>query len=101
MARIVGQIRLSWPRVRITLRADSGFSNDALMAWCEANRVDYVFGLARNVRLQAVLAQPLAEPERLCLASGTPARVFHQVRYRSLDTSWSECQSDGRGGYMP
>ena len=88
MARIVGQIRQSWPRVRITLRADSGFSNDALMAWCEANRVDYVFGLARNVRLQAVLAEPLAEAERLCLASGKPARVFHDFRYRTLD-SWS------------
>jgi hypothetical protein len=30
------------------LRAASGFANDELMAWCEANRVDYVFGLARN-----------------------------------------------------
>src|SRR5882672_668673 len=88
MARIVAQIRRSWPRVRITLRADSGFANDPLMAWCEANRVDYVFGLARNVRLQAVLAEPLAEAERLCLASGKPARVFHDFRYRTLD-SWS------------
>jgi len=88
IARIVAQIRHSWPRVRITLRADSGFSNDALMAWCEANRIDYVFGLARNVRLQAVLAEPLAEAKRLCLASGKPARVFHDFRYRTRD-SWS------------
>ena len=88
MARIVAQIRQSWPRVRITLRADSGFANDPLMAWCEENRVDYVFGLARNVRLEAVLAEPLAEAKRLCLASGKPARVFHDFRYRTRD-SWS------------
>ncbi len=88
MARIVAQIRQSWPRVRIILRADSGFSNDPLMAWCEANRVDYVFGLARNVRLEAVLAEPLAEAKRLCLASGKPARVFDDFRYRTRD-SWS------------
>ena len=88
MARIVAQIRQSWPRVRITLRADSGFANDPLMAWCEANRVDYVFGLARNVRLEAVLAEPLAEAKRLCLASGKPARVFRDFRYRTRD-SWS------------
>ena len=88
MARIIAQIRQSWPRVRITLRADSGFANDPLMAWCEANRVDYVFGLARNVRLEAVLAEPLAEAKRLCLASGKPARVFHDFRYRTRD-SWS------------
>jgi hypothetical protein len=88
MVRIVAQIRQSWPRVRITLRADSGFANDPLMAWCEANRVDYVFGLARNVRLEAVLAEPLAEAKRLCLASGKPARVFRDFRYRTRD-SWS------------
>jgi hypothetical protein len=88
MARIVAQIRQRWPRVRIILRADSGFANDALMGWCEANRVDYVFGLARNVRLEAELAEPLAEAKRLCLASGTPARVFRDFRYQTRD-SWS------------
>src|SRR6476659_2616935 len=44
--RIVGQIRARWPRVRVLLRADSGFAREMLMAWCEQNRVDYVFGLA-------------------------------------------------------
>ena len=44
MARIIGRIRARWPRVRVLLRADSGFCRDELMAWCEANRVDYVFG---------------------------------------------------------
>src|SRR5450631_1997811 len=54
-ARIVAQIRRRWPRVRILLRGDSGFCRDALMAWCEANQVDYVFGLARNERLEQAL----------------------------------------------
>src|SRR5271168_2241149 len=60
MTRIIGQIRQTWPRVRIILRADSGFANEELMAWCEANRVGYVFGLARNSRLEAALAAELA-----------------------------------------
>jgi hypothetical protein len=47
IARVVAQIRKRWPRVRILLRADSGFAREALMAWCEANRVDYLFGLAQ------------------------------------------------------
>jgi hypothetical protein len=50
IARIVTQIRKRWPRVRILLRADSGFAREGLMAWCEANRVDFLFGLARNER---------------------------------------------------
>jgi hypothetical protein len=49
--RIVGQIRARWPRVAIMLRADSGLARDELLGWCEANGVDYVFGLARNQRL--------------------------------------------------
>jgi hypothetical protein len=48
VARIVAQVRRRWPRIRILLRGDSGFSREALMAWCEANRVDFLFGLARN-----------------------------------------------------
>ncbi|ARM90644.1 IS1380 family insertion sequence transposase domain-containing protein (plasmid) [Rhizobium sp. CIAT894] len=45
--RTVGQIRSNWPRIRILLGADSGFFRETLMAWCEANKVDYLFGLAR------------------------------------------------------
>jgi len=91
MARMIAQIRRRWPKVRIILRADSGFSNDPLMAWCEANRVDYVFGLARNARLEAALAVQLAAAKRLCLTSGKPARVFRDFRYRTID-SWSRAR---------
>jgi Transposase DDE domain group 1 len=91
IARVIAQIRRKWPRVRIILRADSGFSNDALMGWCEANRVDYVLGLARNRRLEAALAEPLAEAKRLCLSSGEPARVFRDFSYRTID-SWSRAR---------
>ena len=59
VARIVAQIRRRWPRTRILLRGDSGFTRDALMAWCEANRVDYVFGLARNDRLEKAIVPEL------------------------------------------
>src|SRR5215216_6265701 len=47
IARIVAQICESWPIARIILRADSGFARDALMTWCEANSVDFIFGLAK------------------------------------------------------
>ena len=33
VARLVGQIRARWPRVRILLRADSGFAREGLMSW--------------------------------------------------------------------
>lgn len=64
VARIVEQIRLRWPEVRIILRGDSGFCVDELMTWCEQNRVDYVLGLARNKRLEALVADALAQAKR-------------------------------------
>jgi Transposase DDE domain group 1 len=88
LARVVGQIRARWPEVEIVLRADSGFARDALMSWCEANRVDYVFGLARNARLEPMIADELAAARAASLASGKPARRFKELRYRTLD-SWS------------
>ncbi len=57
MARIVARIRARWPAVEIVLRADSGFAREELMAWCEENGVDYVFGLARNVNGGGIMRQ--------------------------------------------
>src|SRR6202161_3250634 len=89
IVRIVRQIRTRWPPVRIVLRADSGFAREALMAWCEANRVDYVFGLARNERLEARVAEAMGEAERLSGAdAGRPARVFRDFEWTTKD-SWS------------
>ena len=88
VARIVGRIRARWPRVRILLRADSGFAREALMAWCEQNRVDFVFGLARNPRLVEELFLDLAWAEEEASSTGRPARRFRDFRWSTLD-SWS------------
>jgi hypothetical protein len=86
--RIVQQIRRRWARVKILLRADSGFARDALMSWCERNRVDYVFGLARNARLEAELKDELATVEALSRDTGQPARRFKEFWWTTHD-SWS------------
>ena len=88
VARIVAQIRARWPRVKIVLRADSGFARDELMAWCEAHGIDYVFGLARNERLVGAIADDLAAAKAEGLAQGGPARRFANLAWRTLD-SWS------------
>jgi hypothetical protein len=88
VARIVARIRERWPRVRILLRADSGFAREALMAWCETHRVDYVFGLARNSRLVDALAIDMAWAEDEHEKTGQAVRRFKDFRYATLD-SWS------------
>jgi hypothetical protein len=86
--RIIAQIRKHWPKVRIILRADSGFARDELMDWCEANDVDYVFGLARNRRLEREIAPALEEASLLSRASGQAARVFRDFIW-STKNSWT------------
>src|SRR3712207_3531810 len=58
------------------------------MAWCEASRVDFVFGLARNPRLVEEIATDLAWAEDDAARIGKPARRFRDFRWSTLD-SWS------------
>ena len=89
--RIVAQVRARWPEVRIILRADSGFAREALMTWCEAHRVDYVLGLARNSRLVGAIAAELAAARIEAEQTGKAARCFKDFRYRTHD-SWSRAR---------
>ena len=86
--RIVTHIRARWPRVRIWLRADAGFARDELMTWCEANRIDYVFGLARNDRLIKRIAPELREAKAACRERSRAERRFKDFTYRTRK-SWS------------
>jgi len=88
LARIVGRLRSRWPRVRILVRADSGFARESLMAWCEENDVDFVLGMARNERLAKEIEEHLAQAEAESRRTGKPARRFKDFHYRTRD-SWS------------
>ena len=86
--RIVRQLRERWPKVRIVLRADSGFAREELMAWCESNAVDYLFGLARNVRLVRHIGAELEEARAESSLTGWPARRFKDFLWTTRK-SWS------------
>jgi hypothetical protein len=88
VARVITRIRSRWPRARILLRADAGFAREALMRWCELNRVDYLFGLASNQRLVAAIATELQQAQQLSQATARPARRFKDLMWSTLD-SWS------------
>jgi Transposase DDE domain group 1 len=88
IARIVAQIRRRWPKTRILLRGDSGFAREELMAWCEANRMDYLFGLAGNRRLNEAVTAELIAATIDSIRTGKPARRFKDFTYATLDT-WS------------
>jgi hypothetical protein len=71
---IVRQIRAPWPKV--------------LIAWCEAHRVDYVLGLARDQRLHRKIAPALRQAKQEHVRTGKPALLFTEFFYRTRN-SWS------------
>ena len=88
LERIVRRLREAWPQVRITVRGDSGFCNDELMVWCEAEGIDYVLGLAKNDRLKRRIETEMEVVRQLRQASGKAVRQFQELRYRTRKT-WS------------
>jgi hypothetical protein len=101
IAGVVERIRGRWPKTRIKLRADSGFAREALMSWCEQNRVDYVFGLARTNRLVTHIATELAWAEDEAEREGRPARHFADFHW-TTQGSWSRRRRVvGKAEWMP
>jgi hypothetical protein len=86
--RIVAQVRRQWPKTEILIRADSGFCREPIMAWCEANEVDYLFGLAKNRRLTAEIEAELEAAREKFQETGEAARVYKDFAYQTL-TSWT------------
>jgi hypothetical protein len=84
--RIVTQIRVAWPATKIILRGDSGFCRNQLMSWCEANGVDFVFGLARNQKLRKIIGAQMHAATQEWNQTGRPARVFSEFSYQTKKT---------------
>jgi len=81
--RIVAQIRRAWPEVKIILRGDSGFCRNELMSWCEANRVHFIFGMARNQRLRRIIGAQMQAATQQWNQTDKPARLFTEFDYRT------------------
>jgi hypothetical protein len=101
LERIVAQVRARWPEVEIWIRGDSGFARDAILAWCEANRVGYVLGLARNPRLQAERAAEMEQVREEQGERGGAVRRYKDFRYRTRETWSRERRVIGKAERLP
>src|SRR6266699_1350628 len=91
LRRLVLQIRARWPKVRIVIRADSGFAREQIMRFCEDNRVDYLLGLAKNERLKAEIEKEMEEAKAQHQQTGRAARRFQEFVYQTRE-SWSRAR---------
>lgn len=67
LRRPIRTIRRRWPATRITTRGDGHYGRPEVMAWCETNCVDYLFGLPCHALLRG-LVEPTADDLRVHLA---------------------------------
>ena len=86
LALLVKALRQRWPKVKITVRADSGFCRWKMLRWCERAGVNYIVGLAKNERLHALSAKLQKRAERKYQRSGEKVRLFTQFKYKAQ--SW-------------
>ena len=98
--RIVAQIRGAWPGVRIVVRGDSGFCRNNIMAWCEANGIDYVLGFAKNERLKAILAEEMQQAQQRYEETKEASRVFKDFRYQTRESWTRERRVVGKAEYL-
>jgi hypothetical protein len=87
LRHVIGRIRARWPAVEIVVRGDSHYGRPEAMAWCERNRIGYIFGLAGNpVLLRQV--SPLAEDAALGRLAGEGDKVRRYDDFRYAAKSW-------------
>src|SRR5262249_50666388 len=99
--RIVKRLRERWPEVEIWFRGDSDFSREEIMTWCEqTERVEYIFGQARNQRLEKLLQAETAEAKKKFETTGRAARVFGDFQYQTLERWSRERRGVGKGGQL-
>ena len=91
LQRIIPQIRAVWPAVRLLVRGDSGFCREELMAWCEAENVEYLLGLAKNDRLKAEISKEMQAAKAQYQETGHAARLFKEFVYQTR-TSWNRAR---------
>jgi Transposase DDE domain group 1 len=89
LKHVIARIRRHWPRIAILVRGDSHYGRPEAMAWCEANGISYIFGLAGNDVL-AGLARPVADA--LCVRraeeGASARRIWAKLRYGAK--SWNK-----------
>jgi hypothetical protein len=87
LRRLVRRIRTHWPDTRLTIRGDSHYGRHEVMAWCEANGLDYIFGLPGNDVLDR-LVDPIADDVRVRRAEAQAPVVRRYTETRYGAKSW-------------
>jgi hypothetical protein len=89
LERVIERVRSAFPKARILVRLDGGFSGPELLNYLEDEaRVDYIIGMAENKVLKRRARRLMGRVRRLSKRRGQTANVFGETRYAAK--SWKE-----------
>src|SRR5258707_15288360 len=81
------RLKRHWRKTRIVWRGDSHYGRVEAMEWAENNDADYIFGLAGNSALDALVAEAADNLRfRHAMSSATKLRTFASFTYQA--NSW-------------
>jgi DDE family transposase len=88
LRRAIALLRARFPKVSITLRADSAFGQEAVLSFCQEQQISYVLGLSQNPRLRVLSARLEEAVKREAADTTAPMRRFARFSYQA--DSWSQ-----------
>jgi hypothetical protein len=103
LKRVVALLRARFPEISITLRADGGFGNAEVLAFCEKEGLAYVLGLPSNSRLRTQSAQLETEVLAFAAQEGVDAIAYAGLAYQA--GTWPAerqvvCKAETAGGQL-
>lgn len=81
LSLLVKRFRSVWPDVKIIFRGDSGFCRHKMLDWCDANKVQYIIGLAKNKVLNRLLEPTMNKTQKLYNKTLEKQKKFTKFEY--------------------
>jgi Transposase DDE domain group 1 len=88
--RMIERLRSAFPKARILVRLDGGFSGPELLSFLDESNVDYIIGVAENKVLKRRARRRMGRARRLSKQRGETANVFGETQYAA--GSWKGCK---------
>ena len=82
LRRLLPRLRRAFPRARLRIRLDSGFTGPEMYELFEAEGLEYAVGMAKNAVLLR-LAEPAMAEARAAFEAGEPSRRLGEFEYRA------------------
>jgi hypothetical protein len=81
LRRLIAKLRALFPRARLRVRADAGFTEATLLRFLDRTGLEYVLGLPGNRRLDKRVRRLLGRARTQARTTGETATLYGETRY--------------------